>query len=72
MVTIVLEAWKSSNQYAFMAIVLHCVTEDWEVGEYICNLVHSSSQTVCAEEILIDFREIVGQHSGEKQGAAVT
>ncbi|KZP14228.1 hypothetical protein FIBSPDRAFT_702844, partial [Athelia psychrophila] len=44
----------SSNQYAFMAIVLHFVNEDWEV-----------------EEILIDFREIVGQHSGENLAESV-
>lgn len=32
MAAIALDAWTSSNQYAFMAIVLHFVNEDWEVG----------------------------------------
>lgn len=34
MAAIALDAWTSSNQYAFMAIVLHYVTEDWEVGMF--------------------------------------
>ncbi|TFK36372.1 hypothetical protein BDQ12DRAFT_572617, partial [Crucibulum laeve] len=37
----------SRNQYAFLAIVLHYVNNDWEL-----------------EEVLIDFREIIGEHSG--------
>ncbi|KAJ8587231.1 hypothetical protein M405DRAFT_689575, partial [Rhizopogon salebrosus TDB-379] len=37
----------SSNQFAFLAIVMHYVTNDWTL-----------------EELLIDFREIIGEHSG--------
>lgn len=71
MVAIALDAWTSSNQYAFMAIVLHYVTEDWQVGEYSCVLSHFPSQIVHIEEILIDFQEIVGQHSGKNLAEVV-
>ncbi|KAF9002088.1 hypothetical protein BDQ17DRAFT_1177937, partial [Cyathus striatus] len=44
----------SSNQIAFLAIVVHYVNNDGEL-----------------EELLIDFRELVGQHSGENLADAV-
>lgn len=71
MVAITLDAWTSSNQYAFMAIVLHYVTEGWEVG--MLSHIHSFalSQVVDTEEVLIDFREIIGQHSGENLADSV-
>ncbi|KIL55008.1 hypothetical protein M378DRAFT_201131 [Amanita muscaria Koide BX008] len=53
-VSISLDAWTSSNQYAFLAIVAHYITNDGRL-----------------EELLIDFRELVGAHSGENMGEAV-
>ncbi|KAJ6479360.1 hypothetical protein DFH09DRAFT_855817, partial [Mycena vulgaris] len=44
----------SSNGFAFMAIVIHYITND---GELV--------------ECLIDFRELIGTHSGENMAAAV-
>ncbi|KAF7333142.1 Transposase-like protein [Mycena venus] len=49
-----LDAWTSSNGYAFLAIVVHYIGNDGKL-----------------EECLIDFRELVGQHSGENMAAAV-
>ncbi|KAF7372114.1 Transposase-like protein [Mycena venus] len=49
-----LDAWTSSNGYAFLAIVIHYIGNDGKL-----------------EECLIDFRELVGQHSGENMAAAV-
>ncbi|THH05274.1 hypothetical protein EW146_g9945 [Bondarzewia mesenterica] len=53
-VSLSLDAWTSQNGYAFLAIVMHYVTNDWQL-----------------EEILIDFREIIGEHSGENLAACV-
>jgi hypothetical protein len=54
---------------------MHYVTEDWELGN---QLISSSSMsrhlTECCdfiEEVLIDFREIVGEHSGRNLADAV-
>ncbi|KAK7042062.1 Transposase-like protein [Favolaschia claudopus] len=49
-----LDAWTSSNGYAFLAIVVHYIGNDGKL-----------------EECLIDFREFVGQHSGENMAAVV-
>lgn len=32
-VSLSLDAWSSSNGYAFLAIVMHYVTDDWQLGE---------------------------------------
>ncbi|KAH8103159.1 hypothetical protein DFH11DRAFT_1503401, partial [Phellopilus nigrolimitatus] len=44
----------SSNGFAFLAIVMHYVSNDWKL-----------------EEILIDFSEIIGPHSGENMADSV-
>ena len=49
-----LDAWTSSNQYAFLAIVAHYITNKGEL-----------------EELLIDFRELSGEHTGENMAQAV-
>ncbi|KAJ3517257.1 hypothetical protein NLJ89_g623 [Agrocybe chaxingu] len=49
-----LDAWTSSNGHAFMAIVIH----------YISN-------TGKLEECLIDFRELIGEHSGDNMADSV-
>ncbi len=33
MVSLALDAWTSCNGYAFLAIVMHYVNDDWELGE---------------------------------------
>ncbi|KIL55047.1 hypothetical protein M378DRAFT_188692 [Amanita muscaria Koide BX008] len=53
-VALSLDAWTSSNQYAFLAIVAHYVTNEGQL-----------------EELLVDFRELVGEHSGENMAEAV-
>ncbi|KAF5360260.1 hypothetical protein D9758_009172 [Tetrapyrgos nigripes] len=49
-----LDAWTSSNGYAFMAIIAHYVDNK---GKLV--------------EVLIDFRELVGEHSGANMAEAV-
>ncbi|KAF5319077.1 hypothetical protein D9758_018663 [Tetrapyrgos nigripes] len=49
-----LDAWTSSNGYAFLAIVIHYVDN---YGKLV--------------EQLIDFRELIGEHSGENMAEAV-
>ncbi|KAG1781171.1 hypothetical protein EV702DRAFT_923412, partial [Suillus placidus] len=44
----------SSNQFAFLAIVMHYITNDWSL-----------------EELLIDFCEIIGEHSRANLAEAV-
>ncbi|KAJ8495678.1 hypothetical protein ONZ45_g12768 [Pleurotus djamor] len=46
-VSLSLDAWTSSNQYAFLAIVAHFVSNEGVL-----------------EEILIDFQELIGSHTG--------
>jgi hypothetical protein len=46
-ISISLDAWTSSNNFAFMAIVAHFITNAGQL-----------------EELLIDFRELEGEHSG--------
>ncbi|KAF5376117.1 hypothetical protein D9615_007777 [Tricholomella constricta] len=53
-ISISLDAWTSSNQHAFLAIIAHYITNEGEL-----------------EELLIDFRELVGEHSGENMAEAV-
>ncbi|KAG1827339.1 uncharacterized protein BJ212DRAFT_1256241, partial [Suillus subaureus] len=44
----------SSNQFMFLAIIMHYVTNDWQL-----------------EELLINFCEIIGEHSGVNLAEAV-
>jgi hypothetical protein len=52
-VSISLDAWTSSNNFAFMAIVAHYITRAGEL-----------------QELLIDFREMDGAHSGANMAEA--
>ena len=68
-----LDAWTSSNGHAFLAIVMHWINSDWKLGtpfSYtfipVCSIISTIS-----EELLIDFRELVGEHSGENLAHAV-
>ena len=68
-----LDAWTSSNGHAFLAIVMHWTNSDWKLGmpfSYTFIPVCSTISTI-SEELLIDFRELVGEHSGENLAHAV-
>ncbi|KAF8187255.1 hypothetical protein K438DRAFT_1443787, partial [Mycena galopus ATCC 62051] len=52
----------SSNGYAFMAIIIHYIGNDGKLGMPPLRSLY---------ECLIDFRELIGQHSGENMAAAV-
>ncbi|KIK76945.1 hypothetical protein PAXRUDRAFT_28888, partial [Paxillus rubicundulus Ve08.2h10] len=53
-VNLSLDAWTSSNGYAFLAIVMHYVIGDWKL-----------------EEVLLEFQELIGEHSGENMAGVV-
>jgi hypothetical protein len=55
-----------------MAIVAHYVNKDGHLGMYVLSLITSNSNTgFDAEELLIDFWELIGKHSGENMADAV-
>ena len=53
-----------------MAIVAHYVTNDGQLGVFLLSqsITHLHPLT---EELLIDFRELIGEHSGENMAEAV-
>jgi hypothetical protein len=53
-----------------MAIVAHYVTNDGQLGAFFLSrlITHLHPLT---EELLIDFRELIGEHSGENMAEAV-
>ena len=66
-----LDAWTSSNGYAFLAIVLHCVGNDGRLRlSSICSQ-SARSLTLILEECLIDFIELHGAHTGENMADAI-
>jgi hypothetical protein len=59
-----LNSWTLNNQYAFLAIVTHYVTNDGQLGSFF---TLGSQKTMIsifpfAKELLIDFRELIGEH----------
>ena len=70
-VALSLDAWTSSNQHAFLVIVAHYITNDGQLGMYINLCVRIILQIGFIEELLIDFRELVGEHSGENMAEVV-
>ena len=66
-----LDVWTSSNGYGFLAIVLHYITEDWCLGMQMFPIVFHLMIDCFAEELLIDFQEIIGEHSGKNLAHAV-
>ncbi len=68
--SISLDAWTSSNNIAFLAIVAHYVTNEGKHSEYGFAWVESNSN-VFTEELLIDFQELIGKHTGENMAEAV-
>jgi hypothetical protein len=69
-VSLSLDVWTSSNQHAFLAIVMHYITNDWKLGSQLF-LFQFVSANNCIEELLINFRELVGKHTGENLAEAV-
>lgn len=73
-VSLSLDAWTSSNQIAFLAIVMTFVSNDDELGASSVLFVHRNNSDIClncADEFLIDFREIQGAHTGENMADIV-
>ena len=64
--------WTSSNNYAFLAIVAHYVNKNGNLGIFksFFFFVHMLILPVL-EELLIDFCELVGEHSGENMTEVV-
>ena len=55
-----------------MAIIAHYVTNDGQLGLYLIGLIDwISSSCTPTEELLIDFRELIGEHSGENMAEAI-
>jgi hypothetical protein len=68
--SISLDAWTSSNGYAFIAIIAHYITNEGKLGKYIFEHSHPWSDK-SSEEILIDFHELLGEHSGDNMADVV-
>ncbi|KAF5338562.1 hypothetical protein D9758_016540 [Tetrapyrgos nigripes] len=67
-----LDAWTSSNGYAFMAIIAHYVDNKGKLGMNLAFLIQFFSDANATKvEVLIDFRELVGEHSGANMAEAV-
>ena len=49
---------------------MHYITNDWELGELHVDLINRILRMV-SEEVLLDFREITGEHSGENMAHIV-
>jgi hypothetical protein len=72
--TLVLDAWTSSNCIAFLAIVLQLINNDGILGESLpipLAIIHLTDWFSLLEELLIDFCELQGAHSGENMANAV-
>ena len=61
----------SSNCYAFLAIVAHYVRNDGQYGMNCSQFLNYVSLIFHVEELLIDFYELMGAHSGENMAAVV-
>ena len=48
-VSLSLDCWTSSNQYAFLAIVMHYVNNNWELGAH--SLAHFFSKLMNTYEV---------------------
>ena len=69
-VSISLNAWTSKNQIEFLTIVVHYVTNDWRLGKPIF-LSHLYYSFALLEETLIDFKELISEHSGDNMADAI-
>lgn len=71
MVSLSLDAWTSGNGYAFLAIVMHYVDDNWETRKSPFRAPMAHTDFSHSEELLIDFRELLGEHSGENFASVV-
>ena len=69
-ISISLDAWTSSNNFAFMAIIAHFVTTEGVLGVFVSSLLGQFTKRY-TEELLIDFRELEGAHLGANMAEAV-
>jgi hypothetical protein len=71
-VSLSLNALTSPNGHAFLAVVMHYILNDWKLGMLFL-LSHKLKLTlaILTEELLIDFAEIQGEHSGENMAQTV-
>jgi hypothetical protein len=60
-----------SNQYAFLAIVAHYITNEGKLGMFLVACICAQSMIPLIDELLIDFRKLSGEHSGENMAQAV-
>ncbi|KAJ6529070.1 hypothetical protein DFH09DRAFT_812170, partial [Mycena vulgaris] len=61
----------SSNQHPFLALVAHYITNDGNLGKSWLENSAGYFLISVVEELLIDFRELVGEHSGENMAAEI-
>jgi hypothetical protein len=55
-----------------LAIVAHYVTNDGELGLLFASSLNSITHLhITTEELLIDFQDLIGEHSGENMAEAV-
>ena len=66
-----LDAWTSSNNYAFLAIVAHYINKSGGLGVFLLFSLFLVLIQFSLEELLIDFRELIGEHTGENMAEAV-
>ena len=69
-ISLSLDAWTSSNNYASLAIVAHYIMKTGNLGTIpptYCQ--HFIDKKI--EELLINFHELMGEHSGENMAEAV-
>ena len=66
-----LDAWTSSNNYAFLAIVAHYINKSGNLGTFLLSSLFLVLTHFSIEELLIDFRELIGEHTGENMAEAV-
>ena len=67
-----LDAWTSSNQYAFLVIISHYMTNKGQLGMSTVHMLDCLTHLFNAlEELLIDFQELIGEHSGENMAKTV-
>ena len=51
---------------------MHYVTNDWELSNICClHILQYTDYLLIAEELLIDFRDIIGEHSSANMAHAV-
>jgi len=71
-VAVSLDGWTSGNNYGFLAIIVHYVNPNTgELGTLLIVILTISIADLSTEESLIDFRELLGKHTGENIADAV-